>query len=78
MTQITVEEATHNLSYLLEQVAKGEQFIIIKQGAEIARIVPPQKENKIFPSLNYFRNSINLKGMPMTTTIVQQREDEIS
>lgn len=43
MTQITIEEATKNLSNILEQVAKGEQFILMKEGKEVARILPPQQ-----------------------------------
>ena len=35
MTQITIEEATQNLYKLLEQVAKGEQFILMKEGKEV-------------------------------------------
>ena len=31
MTQITIEEATQNLYKLLEQVAKGEQFVLMKE-----------------------------------------------
>jgi antitoxin (DNA-binding transcriptional repressor) of toxin-antitoxin stability system len=48
MTQITIEEATKNLYKLLEQVAKGEQFVLMKEGKEIARIVPPQQTKKYF------------------------------
>ena len=55
MTQITIEEATKNLSNILEQVAKGEQFILMKEGKEVARILPPQQARKAFPSLNSFR-----------------------
>lgn len=76
MTQITIEEATQNLYKLLEQVAKGEQFILMKEGKEIARLLPPQQVKKVFPSLNDFRESIVLKGSSMSTTILAERENE--
>nr|ADG34827.1 hypothetical protein [Aphanizomenon sp. 10E6] len=76
MTQITIEEATQNLYKLLEQVAKGEQFVLMKEGKEIARLLPPQQEKKVFPSLNSFRKSIVLKGSSMSTTILEERENE--
>jgi antitoxin (DNA-binding transcriptional repressor) of toxin-antitoxin stability system len=76
MTQITIEEATQNLYKLLEQVAKGEQFILMKEGKEIARLLPPQQVKKVFPSLNDFRTSIVLKGSSMSTTILAERENE--
>jgi prevent-host-death family protein len=58
---INLSEATKNLSNILEQVAKGEQFILMKEGKEVARILPPQQARKAFPSLNSFRKSIVLK-----------------
>ena len=76
MTQITIEEATQNLYKLLEQVAKGEQFILMKEGKEIACLLPPQQVKKVFPSLNDFRKSIVLKGSSMSTTILAERENE--
>ena len=76
MTQITIEETTQNLYKLLEQVAKGEQFILMKEGKEIARLLPPQQVKKVFPSLNDFRTSIVLKGSSMSTTILAERENE--
>ncbi|MFN7851365.1 MAG: type II toxin-antitoxin system Phd/YefM family antitoxin [Dolichospermum sp.] len=76
MTQITIEEATQNLYKLLEQVAKGEQFVLMKEGKEIARLLPPQQEKKVFPSLNSFRKSRVLKGSAMSTTILEERENE--
>jgi antitoxin (DNA-binding transcriptional repressor) of toxin-antitoxin stability system len=78
MTQITIEEATQNLYKVLEQVAKGEQFVLMKEGKEIARLLPPQQEKKVFPSLNSFRKSIALKGSAMSTTILEERENERS
>jgi antitoxin (DNA-binding transcriptional repressor) of toxin-antitoxin stability system len=75
MTQITIEEANKNLYNLLEKVAKGEQFVLMKEGKEVARILPPQQAKKVFPSLNSFRKSIALKGGAMSNTILEEREN---
>jgi hypothetical protein len=48
----------------------------MKEGKEIARLLPPQQEKKVFPSLNSFRKSIVLKGSAMSTTILEERENE--
>lgn len=37
---ITIEEATTNLLDLLDRVSKGEEITILKDGQEIARLVP--------------------------------------
>ncbi|MBW4670949.1 MAG: type II toxin-antitoxin system Phd/YefM family antitoxin [Cyanomargarita calcarea GSE-NOS-MK-12-04C] len=76
MTQITIEEANKNLYILLEQVAKGEQFVLMKEGKEVARLLPPQQAEKVFPSLNSFRKTIVLKGSAMSTTILEERENQ--
>jgi antitoxin (DNA-binding transcriptional repressor) of toxin-antitoxin stability system len=38
---ITIEEATTNLLDLIDRVGKGEEITILKDGQQIARLVPP-------------------------------------
>lgn len=38
---ITIEEASNNLLDLLERANKGEEITILKDGQQIARLVPP-------------------------------------
>jgi antitoxin (DNA-binding transcriptional repressor) of toxin-antitoxin stability system len=38
---ITIEEATANLLDLLDRANKGEEIAILKDGQQIARLVPP-------------------------------------
>lgn len=38
---ITIEEATTNLLDLLDRANKGEEITILKDGQQIARLVPP-------------------------------------
>ncbi len=48
MSQISVEEASRNLKKLLEQVATGEEVILVEQDRVVARLVPPvTKEHSI-------------------------------
>ncbi|BAZ16544.1 toxin-antitoxin system, antitoxin component, PHD family protein [Calothrix sp. NIES-4071] len=37
---ITIEEATNNLLDLLDRVSQGEEIIILKDGQQIARLLP--------------------------------------
>jgi len=37
---VTVEEATTSLLDLLERVSRGEDFTILKDGLEVARLLP--------------------------------------
>ena len=48
MLKISVEEAAINLKNLLEQVAKGEEVILLEQDKIVARLVPPQKKRTVF------------------------------
>ena len=38
---ITIEEVTTSLLDLLDRVSKGEEITILKDGQQIARLVPP-------------------------------------
>ncbi len=40
MVQVTLEEAASDLGRLLEQVGQGEEFVIIKGDAPLARLSP--------------------------------------
>ncbi|MCL1845702.1 MAG: type II toxin-antitoxin system prevent-host-death family antitoxin [Defluviitaleaceae bacterium] len=40
MRQVNIHEAKTHLSRLIEDVAKGEEFIIAKAGKPMARVVP--------------------------------------
>ncbi len=41
MSKVSVEEASRNLKALLEQVAAGEEVILVEQDKPVARLVPP-------------------------------------
>jgi prevent-host-death family protein len=74
MIEISVKEARGNLSALLHKVEHGEEITITRHGKKIARLVPPVKgKNKNLPSLAGFRSAINLKGKPLSQTVIGLR-----
>jgi prevent-host-death family protein len=55
-TMYNVHEAKTNLSRLLQQVAAGEEVVIAKAGAPVAKLVPMPKRNK--PEMGFMRGRI--------------------
>lgn len=55
MLKISVEEAAANLKTLLEQVAKGEEVILLEQNKVVARLVPPRQKEQRLASIKQFR-----------------------
>jgi prevent-host-death family protein len=76
MPKISVEEASQNLQALLDQVAKGEEVILVQEGKEVARLVPPQTKEEWLASMREFRASIQIKGEPMSQTVIRLRQEE--
>ena len=75
MPAISVEEAKQSLQAILEKVAKGEEVTILQSGQVVARIVPPLSKKQRLASRKAFRNSINVKGDPMSATVIRLREE---
>ena len=46
MKTVTVRDAQHGLSALLERVRRGEQVTITRRGQVVARLVPPAPRRK--------------------------------
>lgn len=76
MSKITVEEAARNLKALLEQVAKGEEVILVEQGKAVARLVPLQAKEQWLASRKVFRNALQVKGESLSTTMIRSRREE--
>ena len=78
MLTINVKQARQNFSAILERVSSGEEVVITKHGREIAHIVPHSKKLKAnkLPSLKNFRKAITIKGEPMSTEVVSDRDKE--
>jgi prevent-host-death family protein len=75
MERISVKEARRQLSSLLDRVAAGEEFILLRRGKEVARLVPPQSQS-LFPSLKNLRDSLQITGAPLSDEITNAREEE--
>jgi prevent-host-death family protein len=75
MQRISIKEARSQLSSLLDRVAAGEEFILLRRGKEVARLVPPQSQS-FLPSLKDFRDSLQSKGAPLSDEIANAREEE--
>ena len=76
MSKVSVEEAVRNLKALLEQVATGEEVIIVEQDKTVARLLPPSTEEEIFADMKQFRESLSLKGESLSQTVINARQEE--
>ncbi|MFB2974267.1 type II toxin-antitoxin system Phd/YefM family antitoxin [Aerosakkonema sp. BLCC-F183] len=76
MSKITVEEASQNLQAILEQVAKGEEVSLWQDGKVVARLVPPLTKEEWLAKMDKFRASIQIKGEPMSQTVIKLRQEE--
>lgn len=76
MTSVSVREARARLAALLDSVAKGEEVVILRRGEEVARLVPAIKSPRRLPALAAFRREIEVKGEPVSKTVVREREVE--
>jgi antitoxin (DNA-binding transcriptional repressor) of toxin-antitoxin stability system len=76
MSQISVEEASRNLKKLLEQVATGEEVILVEEDRVVARLVPPTTKEQWLDSVRALRNSVKVKGETLSTTVITARQEE--
>jgi prevent-host-death family protein len=75
MERISVKEFRRQLSSLLDRVAAGEEFILLRRGKEVARLIPPQSQS-LFPGLKDFRDCLRITGVPLSVEITNAREEE--
>jgi prevent-host-death family protein len=71
-----IREARQNLSALLDEVKKGREVVIQERGKPVARLIPYQaRSSKTFRSLKRFRDSLKTGGVPLSTAIVEERNE---
>lgn len=75
MEQISVREIRENLRVYLDRAEAGEEFVVLRRGKEVARIVPPIREPKEAPDLTEFRKSIKLRGEGPLDALLKLREE---
>ena len=68
MKAVSVRNARSHLKALLDLVAAGEEIVICRRGKVAARLVPPAPKRRRRPDLTAFRNTICLKGEPVSVT----------
>lgn len=75
MPAISVEEGKQNLQAILEKVAKREEVTIVQEGKVVARVVPPLSKEEWLARHKALRNFINVKGEPLSATVIKLREE---
>ncbi len=76
MLRVSVEAAAANLQGLLEQVAKGEEVILVEHEREVARLVPPPSREQWLARTKQFRQSLHVTGKALSTTVMDDRQGE--
>ena len=77
MGPVNLKEARKRLGSLVRAATRGESVVITVRGRAAARIVPiERKPIRQIPDLSEFRNSIKLKGKPMSETVIEMRGEE--
>ncbi len=74
--EISVKEARSRFSSLLDKVEEGGEVIIRRRGKEVARLIPAGEAGKILPSLKKFRNTLRMKGEPLSSGVKRGRKEE--
>jgi prevent-host-death family protein len=76
MSKVSVEEAARNLKALLEQVAAGEEVILVERDKPVARLVPPSTKEEVLAKMKQLRNCLSIKGEPLSQTVIKARQEE--
>jgi prevent-host-death family protein len=75
-TPCGIREAREKLRALLDDVAAGEEIVLVRRGKPVARLVPAGDATKRLPSLADFRQSIQLSGTTLGEELAAAREEE--
>ncbi len=79
MGPVNLKEARRRLGYLVRAAERGESTVITRRGKTVARIVPAgETPHREFPDFEQFRQSIVLKGEPLSQTVISMRREERS
>ncbi len=76
MRTIQIKQARNQFRAVLDRVAAGEVVILMRRQKEVARLIPPKRTKRALPSLARLRQSIHLKGTPMSSEVVKARDEE--
>jgi len=73
--EINAREARTRLSFLLDEVERGGEVVILRRGKKVARLVPLFPEARVLPSLREFRADIRVKGKPLSDAVICERQE---
>jgi prevent-host-death family protein len=76
MRTVSIREARQKLRSLLDDVAAGEEIVLVRRGKAVARLVPAGDAAGRLPSLADFRGSIQLRGRTLGEELAAAREEE--
>lgn len=77
MKTVTAKQARAQFSKLLDQAANGTVVAVTRRDKIVAQIGPPAPSGtKRLPNLAAFRETIHLKGEPMSATVIRMRREE--
>ncbi|HVR11662.1 MAG TPA: type II toxin-antitoxin system prevent-host-death family antitoxin [Thermoanaerobaculia bacterium] len=76
MRTVSIREARQKLRALLDDVAAGEEIVLVRRGKAVARLVPAGDSTQRLPSLADFRHSIQLRGTTLGEELAAVREEE--
>ena len=79
MTQVPLREAQACLEDLLARVEEGERILITRPGRPPVRLGPVQskeQEEDPLPSLQQWREDLQMGGEPLSETVQHQREED--
>ena len=73
---ITAKEARKQFKQLVDAAERGETVTITRRGKKVARLVPAEeKGRKRLPDLSAFRASFEVKGKPLSETVIEMRRE---
>lgn len=76
MRRVSVREAREQLRALLDDVAAGEEIVVVRRGKSVARLVPAGDDAKRLPVLADFRGSIQMQGGTVGEELAAARREE--
>lgn len=75
--EVGVRDLRRRFSDYLTRVERGEQVVVLRRGKPIARIMPPESEPaKRLPSMAALRESMEVKGTPLSQLVIRERREE--
>lgn len=77
MRTLSIERAEKQFAELITRVEQGMSVVITRQGREVARLTPAQPSVvRRLPDLSSFRQSIHVRGKPLSVAVAEGRKHE--